>query len=137
MVAAGADADLILLGEVTDHRLDVGGLHGVHLVAGEHILKPRLLQRPAQNLRHIVAAGVVILIADAVGVGKVGVGKTKLLHLCIHGRHAVRDGAAAKILCQQVGTIVGAGHLGSVQRIHQGDFFPFPQGDMTGIRARQ
>ena len=66
-----------------------------------------------------------------------GVGKAKLLHLCIHGRHAVRDGAAAKILCQQVGTIVGACHLGGVQRIHQGDFFPFQQSDMAGIRARQ
>ena len=64
-------------------------------------------------------------------------GKTKLLHLCIHGRHAVRDGAAAEIFRQQVGTVVGACHLGSVQRIHQGDFLPFPQGDMAGIRARQ
>ena len=64
-------------------------------------------------------------------------GKAKLLHLCIHGRHAVRDGAAAEILRQQVGAVVGAGHLGGVQRIHQGNFFPFPQGNMAGIRARQ
>ena len=54
-------AHLVLLGEVAGHRLEVGGLHGVHLVAGEHRFKPRLLQCPAQDLRHVVAAGIVAI----------------------------------------------------------------------------
>ena len=109
MIPAGADAHFILLRKVPGHRLQVGGLHGVHLVADEHRFKPRLLQCPAQDLRHVVAAGIVVVAADAVRVCKVGVGKAQLPDLCIHLCHAVGDGPAAEILRQQIGAVVGAG----------------------------
>ena len=47
----------------------------------------------------------VVLVTDAVGVGKVGVRKAQFLHLCVHLLHAVRDGAAAEIFSQQIGTV--------------------------------
>ena len=78
-----------------------------------------------------------VLIADAVGVRKVGVGKAQFLHLLVHLCHAAFDGAAAEIFRQQVRAVVGAGHLGGIKGINQRHFFPFPQGDMAGVRARQ
>ena len=124
VVPAGANAHLVLLGKVAGHGLDVGGVHGVHLIAGEHLLKARLLQCPAQDLRHIVAAGVVVLVADAVGVAKWVCARPSSFYPRIHLCHAVRDGAAAEIFGQQVGTVVGAGHHGGVQRIRQGTSSP-------------
>ena len=78
-----------------------------------------------------------VLIADAVGVGKVGVFQPQLLCLRVHGGHTALNGAAAEVFGQQVGPIVGAGHHGGIQGIGQGHFLPFLQGDMAGIGARQ
>ena len=78
-----------------------------------------------------------VLVADAVGVCKVGVRKAQLFYPRIHLCHAVRDGALSHIFGQQVGAVVGAGHLGGIQRIRQGDFFALAQGNVTGIGACQ
>ena len=137
IVPAGAHPHFILLVEVPGHGLDIGRAHGVHLVPGKQGLEPGLGQRPAQDLRHVIAAGVVVLIADAVGVGKVGVFQPQLLCLRVHGGHTALNGAAAEVFGQQVGPIVGAGHHGGIQGIGQGHFLPFLQGDMAGIGARQ
>ena len=137
IVPAGPHPHLILLVEVPGHGLDVGGGHRVHLVPGEKGLKARLGQRPAQDLRHIVAAGVVVLVADAMGVREVGVLQAQLRYLCVHRGHTVGDGAAAEIFRQQVRAVVGAGHHGGIQRIRQGNFLPFLQCDVAGISTRQ
>ena len=63
---------------------------------GEQLLKARLGQGPAQDGRHVVAAGVVVVVADAVRVGKVGVLQPQLGGLGVHGGHPVRDGPAPK-----------------------------------------
>ena len=78
-----------------------------------------------------------ILVTDAVGVGKMGMLQSQFLHLRVHGLHAAGNGAAAEIFRQQVGTVVGAGHHGGIQSIRQGDFLPFLQSDMAGIGPRQ
>ena len=78
-----------------------------------------------------------VVAADAVGVCKVGVGKAQLPDLCIHLCHAVGDGPAAEILRQQVGAVVGTGHLGGIQCIGQRHLFALLQGDVAGIGAGQ
>ena len=123
--------------EIPLFGLDVRGLHGIHLVAGKQRLKPRLGQGPAQDLRHIIAAGIVVGIADAVGVGKVGVLEAQFRHLGVHGRHAARNGAIPEIFGQQVGAIVGAGHHGGIEGIRQGHMLPLLQGNVAGIRPRE
>ena len=128
---------LVLLGEIAGHRLDVRGLHGVHLVAGKDRLESRLLQRPSQDLGHVVTAGVVVVVADAVRVGEVGVFKAQCLHLRVHRRHAALDGAAAEVFGQQVRAVVGAGDHGTVERILQGYLLALLQGDVAGIGARE
>ena len=81
VIPAVAQPHFVLLGEIAGHRLDIRGRHGVHLEPGENGLKARLGQRPSQNLSHVVAAGVVVIAADAVGVGEVGVFKAQCLSL--------------------------------------------------------
>ena len=107
----------------------------VYIEPGENGLKARLGQRPSQNLSHVVAAGVVVIAADAVGVGEVGVLEAQRLHLGIHRGHAALNGAAAEVFGQQIRAVVGTGDHGSVKSVLQGDFLPLPQGDVAGIGA--
>ena len=76
-----------------------------------------------------------VVAADAVGVGEVGVLEAQRRHLRVHGGHAALDGAAAEVFGQQIRAVVGAGDHGSVKSVLQGDFFALPQGDMAGIGA--
>ena len=76
-----------------------------------------------------------VIAADAVGVGEVGVLEAQRRHLRVHGGHAALDGAAAEVFGQQVRAVVGTGDHGSVKSVLQGDFLPLPQGDMAGIGA--
>ena len=78
-----------------------------------------------------------VFIADAVGVGEVGMGEPQRRRLGVHGVHAVRNGAAAEVFGQEVGAVVGAGHHGAVQRIGKRHFLALLQGNVAGIRARQ
>ena len=78
-----------------------------------------------------------VIAADAVGVGEVGVLEAQRLHLGIHRGHAALDGAAAEVFGQQIRAVVGTGDHGSVKSVLQGDFLPLPQGDVAGIGACQ
>ena len=77
--------------------------------------------------RQILGGGVVILVVEAVGVGKVGAGAAQLRGLFVHQRH---EGVhrAGYVLGDDVAGLVGRGHHDAVEQILEGD-------DLSGLES--
>ena len=86
----------------------------------EVLLKALHAHRPARDARHIIGGGIMVVVRQAVRVGKMGVGKPQRRHLLVHQLREFRQIAAYR-LRYRVGAVIGGFHHRPVQRVPQRD----------------
>ena len=117
--------------DVSCHILFVGLGDGI-LRRAEIFLKARHRHRPPGDARHIIGSGIVVLIRQAVRVGKVGIAQSQRRHLLVHQLRKVGQVPAHR-LGYGIGAVIGGFHHRPVQRILQGNDLPRLQRQVGGL----
>ena len=112
-----------MIGHVGDLVILICGPHLIAVCAG-NADKILILQGCLHDKRHIVGRGVVILVGQSMGIGKMGVGTAKLCRLLVHQLYESVNGSG-HMLSQAVATLISRFEHQGVEGFFHGQLFAF------------